>query len=391
MTFTPVHTLLGGYLLHLASSSVLEDNGRVFGISGILSGAIFGPREGWRWAVVGGLLAGPLLGFMTGAEAYFPGNGLESITQVGIGRLIIAGGLVGLGSRLGSGCTSGHMLCGVSRLSPRSFIATITFFTTAVITANLAPTPYSSPISMPSAATATAFALHPASFSPSTLIALFSTVAITTLAQQALRRYLLSAPQSSTQAARATPYFLNGVIFALGLSFSGMADPRKVLGFLRFPQARTDPQEFDPSLAMVMLGGLLPNMIHYARLTRDKRDAQNNRDGAGTDVKRDAAASDSSSSKRLRPKYPWELWRVSSGSANIDWKLIVGSAIFGIGWGCLGICPGPALVNLGEAISRGMLHFHSTNAGEAQRQMMVRIGAFIGSMLLGMAAIERSG
>ncbi|WVQ97574.1 hypothetical protein IAU59_004688 [Kwoniella sp. CBS 9459] len=388
MTFTPVHTFLGGYLLHLASSSLLEDNGRVFGISGILSGAIFGgpvPREGsgWRWAVLGGLLVGPLLGLLTGANKFFPGNALDSLSQVGLGRLIVAGGLVGFGSRLGSGCTSGHMLCGVSRLSPRSIVATITFFTTAVLTANLAPLPYSDPATSSKifASAASPFTAHPASFAPSTLIALFSTIALAKLAQYALRRYLLSLKRQQP-VARASPYFLDGVIFALGLAVSGMTDSRKVLGFLRFPQLFANrPQDFDPSLAMVMLGGLLPNMLHYAWITHVR--AQQT-DGSKAD------------SKRLRPKYPWETWRVPTGSA-IDWKLVLGSATFGVGWGSLGICPGPALVNLGEVISRwipytlsgptevwkgGIQHM---GADEIQRQIM-RIGAFIGSMLLGMAA-----
>ncbi|WVF70332.1 hypothetical protein IAT40_005122 [Kwoniella sp. CBS 6097] len=392
MTFTPVHTFFGGYLLHLASSSLLEDNGRVFGISGILSGAIFGPREGWRWAVVGGLLVGPLLGVLTGGDAFFPGNGLESVMKAGIGRLVVAGALVGFGSRLGSGCTSGHMLCGVSRLSPRSLVATITFFTTAAITANLAPLPYSTPEPVLLASETSAFAVHPASFSPSTFLAMFSTIAIAKLAQHALRRYLLSLKRlpSTGSLARASPYFLNGVIFALGLSFSGMTDPRKVLGFLRFPQARAHAQDFDPSLAMVMLGGLLPNTIHYARITR----TSNAKDKDRTDVKHDT----DNDTKRLRPKYLWETWRVPNGS-EIDWRLVIGSAVFGVGWGLLGICPGPALVNLGEAISRWIISIGAPSEAwtgwikhmgtdVSQRQIM-RIGAFVGSMTLGMAVIYK--
>lgn len=100
MPFTPVHSFVGALLLHLSTSQILEDTGRVFGISGIVSGAVLGGREGWRWAVVSGLVAGPALAAVTGVKGLFPGQGLSALETIGKGKLALAGLLVGLGSRV---------------------------------------------------------------------------------------------------------------------------------------------------------------------------------------------------------------------------------------------------------------------------------------------------
>ena len=100
-------------------------NGRVAGISGIV-GALFRPQRGdiaWRMAFVAGLLAAPLL-LSTAAPRI----------EAGLGTLVLAGLLVGLGTSYGSGCTSGHGVCGVSRLSPRSLVATLAFMLAGMAT-----------------------------------------------------------------------------------------------------------------------------------------------------------------------------------------------------------------------------------------------------------------
>ena len=129
-TFTPWSGLLGGMLIGLAATLLLAFNGRIAGISGILS-AVVSPLSGesfWKFAFVAGLVAGPLVfALVTGAPAP-----LEFQTG-GLG-LVVAGLLVGFGTRLGSGCTSGHGICGLARLSPRSLIATLTFMATAFAT-----------------------------------------------------------------------------------------------------------------------------------------------------------------------------------------------------------------------------------------------------------------
>jgi len=120
--FTPGLSLLGGILAGAASALFILNNGRIAGISGILGG-LLNPRKDdvmWRIAFLLGLIAAPTITFMFMAA---PVVTIEAETAT----LIIAGLLVGVGTRYGSGCTSGHGICGLSRLSPRSLIATLAF------------------------------------------------------------------------------------------------------------------------------------------------------------------------------------------------------------------------------------------------------------------------
>jgi hypothetical protein len=122
--------LFGGVLIGLAASLLLWLNGRIAGVSGILSGVIFN-RAGdtaWRVAFLLGLIvAGGLY------MAVVPGASLPRMDYSRVG-LIVAGLLVGFGTRMGSGCTSGHGVCGLGRLSLRSLVAVITFMATAIAT-----------------------------------------------------------------------------------------------------------------------------------------------------------------------------------------------------------------------------------------------------------------
>ncbi|RQP26015.1 YeeE/YedE family protein [Albitalea terrae] len=129
--FTPWTSLAGGALIGMAVAMLVLLNGRIAGISGIVGG-LLRPAAGdiaWRAAFVAGLLASPLLftSLFTG-----PAAPQSSATPLG---LVVAGCLVGLGTRYGSGCTSGHGVCGVARLSPRSIVATLTFMAMGFITA----------------------------------------------------------------------------------------------------------------------------------------------------------------------------------------------------------------------------------------------------------------
>lgn len=120
--FTPWASLAGGVLIGLAAALFIHVNGRILGISGILGG-LLRPRHGdvaWRAAFLLGLVLMPLL---WQSRLPLPEVSIEAGWPV----LIVAGLLVGFGTRLGSGCTSGHGVCGLSRLSPRSLVATLTF------------------------------------------------------------------------------------------------------------------------------------------------------------------------------------------------------------------------------------------------------------------------
>ncbi len=128
--FTPLSGLVGGLLIGLAVTMLLLLNGRIGGISGIVGGLLTlkAPEVGWRAAFVVGLLVG--------AFTYMVATGNADIVTVQATPLaIVVGGLlVGFGTRLGSGCTSGHGLCGLARFSRRSVVATAVFFGVAILT-----------------------------------------------------------------------------------------------------------------------------------------------------------------------------------------------------------------------------------------------------------------
>jgi uncharacterized membrane protein YedE/YeeE len=123
--FTPWASLSGGVLLGVASAMFILVNGRVLGISGILGG-LLPPKAGdagWRLAFLLGMLAAPLAYGVLAPAGFVQAPRIDA----GLGAIVAAGLLVGLGTRYGSGCTSGHGVCGLSRLSPRSLVATLAF------------------------------------------------------------------------------------------------------------------------------------------------------------------------------------------------------------------------------------------------------------------------
>ncbi len=123
--FTPWTSLFGGALLGLSSAFFILVNGRVLGISGILGGLL--PVKvgdvGWRMAFLSGMLAAPWIYRFCAPEGFMQVSTIDTDLPI----IMVAGLFVGLGTRYGSGCTSGHGVCGLSRLSPRSFVATMAF------------------------------------------------------------------------------------------------------------------------------------------------------------------------------------------------------------------------------------------------------------------------
>jgi len=129
LSFTPIPSLLGGMILGLAASLYALLHGRILGISGIISG-LLRPQANdfaWRFTLVLGLASAPFLAAFFGA---FPIVEIDSSWLA----IVIAGLLVGFGSQYGSGCTSGHGICGLSRLSPRSLAATLAFMCAGFVT-----------------------------------------------------------------------------------------------------------------------------------------------------------------------------------------------------------------------------------------------------------------
>jgi hypothetical protein len=131
--FTPISAAVGGALIGLAAVLLMLLTGRIAGISGIFGGCLsFGASDkGWRIAFIAGLIAAPLTGSLAGFAIPVPQMPASWIV------IVVAGLLVGFGTRMGGGCTSGHGVCGIARLSPRSIVATAIFMAIAVVVVTL--------------------------------------------------------------------------------------------------------------------------------------------------------------------------------------------------------------------------------------------------------------
>ena len=129
VSFTPWSAIAGGVLIGIAAALFMLVNGRIAGVSGIIGGLLRPslPDLGWRVAFIAGLIVAPSL---YAAFVYFPALKIDT----GYGMLFVAGLLVGIGTRYAGGCTSGHGVCGLARLSPRSLIATVAFIGAGVAT-----------------------------------------------------------------------------------------------------------------------------------------------------------------------------------------------------------------------------------------------------------------
>lgn len=351
--FTPFPSFVGGLLLSYATSGLLVVQGRVLGCSGVAHGVIgavasrlapaakpaprsattkdHGPApasaDGWKAATLAGMLAGglllrvvrPALEGVLGTSIF---DMPMHVADVGVGRVIAAGLLVGAGTKvrrhfafvtrnsltlasaqLANGCTSGHMLLGLARLSKRSLAAVLAFFSTALTTSRLLPLPL-----LTAASSAASRGLAPAILSPTAAVALCLAAPLLSLPTFSYSRLVPSSVRPLFHA------FLLGTTFSVGLALAGMTSPSKVISFfyvpLPVPSALAVPAgaAWDPSLAMVALGGLLPNMLVWQKIKGWKKPLER------------------------------EVWNVPRGG-NVDGKLLAGAALFGVGWGLMGCAP----------------------------------------------------
>lgn len=129
MEFTPIESFAGGLLIGLAAALFILFHGRIMGVSGIVGGLLRSSKgdRSWRLSFLAGLILAPLI---TKFAGFAPAIRIEQSMI----WLVVAGVLVGFGTSLGSGCTSGHGVCGIARLSPRSIAATIIFMAFAMLT-----------------------------------------------------------------------------------------------------------------------------------------------------------------------------------------------------------------------------------------------------------------
>ncbi|KAF8163489.1 hypothetical protein B0H34DRAFT_795197 [Crassisporium funariophilum] len=301
---TPIQSLIGGLSIPVAAHALLLLNGNVFGISGFIHRAMRGSFEGLAGAL------GLILGGAIAANAEGMGPAPLSLP---LSKVLFSGFLVGLGTKLANGCTSGHMICGVSRFSVRSIVATATFFVTAAVTTQVVHGDLP-----PVGTTDWTLGSHGLNLLALQAVPFSLSVLLYALTPASVNKSEAEPADSSPSKLRILAYLSTGVQFALALRLSNLSEASRVLSFLVLPFHRA----FDPSLAFVAGGALSLGILlyNYAR---------------------------GSEHARLGGK-----WSIPKGG-DVDAKLLLGSAIFGLGWGMAGICPGPGLVNLGRALGAG--------------------------------------
>jgi len=266
----------------------------VAGISGIFSGlrTARGVDFAWRALFLGGLVLGAGLNGALNPRAELP-----TLPSVSTARYVVAGLLVGAGTKLGAGCTSGHGICGLARGSGRSLVAVLTFMAVAAAATTALHVAQPPREGVPAAWSVAPLRMDDtAHHAPS--LALGAVAALLGLTAQRGHALINAA--------------LCGVTFGLGLALSGMCHTEKVVGFL---DAGCFGGAWDPSLAFVMGGGLVGSSLGY-QYSRHL------------------------STPVLAPGFSLPC------RTDIDLRLVFGSAVFGAGWALGGMCPGPALANL---------------------------------------------
>lgn len=416
--YTPIESLAGGVLMGMSVAAYAGLLGKITGISGNLgsfltdvvalvtkpfkqktsrssNGGNAEARLQRSWqdmlmalAYLAGLIvAGGALKLVSISKIVEPFNGytLDSISFTAPSHMPIhpillfigAGFFVGLGTHLGSGCTSGHMLCGIARLSPRSIVATLVFCIMALVTSKaldtqtwiskyfesvqpsyFPPVPSDISVHWPSLSTGIFLACVVLAFA---LVFIVLTLLSAFLKRATTGKCLCKPGQEDRQedldsesAADAekdgstreedikvgkksdhpTPMVVAAVLlrlaiafccalsFGVGLALSGMTLPQHVLGFFDISP------RWDPSLMMVVVGAVLPNLLFFQ----------------GVVLPLTRKGNHSPLAQPPQSKFPKCFLPSKWGDVNA--RLVVGEAIFGIGWGLTGICPGPALVSV---------------------------------------------
>lgn len=297
-----IEAICGGLAIgfSVAANAVLL--GRVTGISGIVGGILAKQSGfGWRLSFLGGLAGGGWV-----LRKFLPSTVPIVSGLVSPLRLALAGALVGFGTRLGSGCTSGHGVCGLGRMSKRSLVNVLVFMTSGALTAILTK----SVSAYGAGSVVTENLLTP---DKSLLKSFFAFALPAVLPLVGMVGASLSKDLSVSKVDEYVSPIIGastGYIFGVGLGVAGMTNPVQVLRFLDF----TRPY-WNPSLAFVMGSALILSLPAFAFLKK-----RNNRPLL--------------SSHSYIPCV-----------AEIDRKLIIGGALFGAGWGLGGFCPGPMLVS----------------------------------------------
>ncbi|KAF1977869.1 YeeE/YedE family integral membrane protein-like protein [Bimuria novae-zelandiae CBS 107.79] len=321
--FTPIETTIGALLLHQSTSILLFNNGVILGTSQYMRNLLSRPTIAVAVFFAGMAASFPLLQWVA-PELLTTYPPLPS-TSGSVVLTVLMGLLVGWGTKAAHGCTSGHMLCGLSRLSGRSALAVATFFPVALVTHHLVHPSLRTTVCTREVPCYTA--TYPTNATTISLVALATT---TIVAGHIFPRFLARLSQDTKKGAKRDNALLAlhstelvaGLEFGLGLHISQMANPAKVAAFLSFPQLDV----WDPSMMLVIVFGILPSL--FENLIK------------GFDTP-----------PRFNQKYEYP----SKTLADTDWKLVFGAAAFGVGWGMSGTCPGPAMLRTFAQPTWGLL------------------------------------
>eukprot|EP00227_Mantoniella_beaufortii_P010317 CAMPEP_0197592532 /NCGR_PEP_ID=MMETSP1326-20131121/15142_1 /TAXON_ID=1155430 /ORGANISM="Genus nov. species nov., Strain RCC2288" /LENGTH=341 /DNA_ID=CAMNT_0043158237 /DNA_START=104 /DNA_END=1129 /DNA_ORIENTATION=- len=314
LNFEPAHAAIGGAILGVATVGKLLLTGRVLGISGTIKGPVVdGDAAPWRFAFVSGLIAAGLLDAMM--------NPLQvAEPSAGLVRTAIAGLLVGAGSAMGNGCTSGHGICGNARFAPRSMAYTVVFMATGFAVATVFNT--NAALAVASTSAINNMVIPAADTLAHWGMILAGSVAAFAGLGHFARRESKKGDGEHTKThdvLNTVAEGLAGLVFGLGLNISGMRRAAKVSGFL----SALSPA-WDPSLALVMGGALALAIPGFASVNNKPKPACGREFG------------------------------IPKKGGKIDRKLLVGGVMFGAGWGLAGFCPGPAIVSMAARPTAGL-------------------------------------
>lgn len=352
--FTLIESAIGSLLIQAATSSYIHLEGKVVGFSSVLYNSVFSPSIHAVSIMTGMFLSAKFIG------KFLPAFASEIVPVVSDSlsfqygnplRLLIAGLIVGFGTSAGCGCTSGHMLIGMSRLRWRSFVATCVFFTTAVITTfvsgNYKQVGCGETPCYKFDSNFTTFKENSTTLLSLVIVGQVWSYLVLPKIGKWLKDNDTKKDGSTDNIIRSILGVSAGFLFGCGLAIAGMTDATKVTGFLSFFQ----PEKFDPSLAMIPIFCILPNIFLWKKwLPQTAEEA------------RPTSEDGKAKGDKLKVKVPLFEKKYDLPFSNAtDVKFLIGNAIFGIGWGLAGVCPGPGILTMFSelgafTIGRGVLY-----------------------------------